>query len=139
MSSVRSTVSIDSIIGISMIGNYYCLIAVLLCCLNNIVNTSVNSNHSLLNSFVYSRVAHHISISKVHNDKVEFFAVNSLNQLISNRICAHLRLQIVCSHLWRRNQYTLFLIEWSLTTAIEEESNMSILLCFCNMKLSHIL
>ena len=91
--------------------------------------------NSLSDSVVDTCMTYHITISEVNNDEVVLLSVDCTNQLIFYLVSAHLWLQVVCSHLWRRNQNTVLALVWSLTTTIEEECYVSILLCLCSVEL----
>ena len=80
-------------------------------------------------------MTHHITVGIVHHDEIEFLGVDSLNQLVFHFVSAHFRLQVVCGNFRRRNEDALFRIVRSFTTTVEEESHVSILFRFGNMKL----
>ena len=135
MSSVWCTVLVDSVVCITVVSDDDSLIIVSLGSLDNVLYTVVNSVNSLSDSVVDTCVTYHITISEVYNDEVVLLSVDSTNQLILYLVSAHLWLQVVCSYLWRRNQDTVLALVWSLTTTIEEECYVSILLCLCSVEL----
>ena len=80
-------------------------------------------------------MTYHISIGEVHHDKVILLGVDGTNELILHLIGTHLRLQVVGSHLRRRNQDTILTLVWCLATTIEEEGNVSVLLRLSGVQL----
>ena len=118
-----------------MVGNDDSLVVVSLSSLDYVLHAVVNSPYSLSNSVVDTSVTNHITVSKVNYDEVVLSLVDSSNQLILNLEGAHLRLQVVGSNLRRRNQDTILTLVWSLTTTIEEECYVSILLSLSSVQL----
>ena len=80
-------------------------------------------------------MAHHIAVCKVHNDEIILLCVDCANQFVLHLVCAHLRFEVVCSHLRRRNEYAVLVLIRHLATAVEEERNVSVLLCLGCMEL----
>ena len=135
MGSIGSAVGIDGIIGITMVGNDDSLVVVGLSCLDNVLDTVVNSPNGLGNGIVNTSVTYHITIGEVNNDEVVLVLVDSCHQLVLYFISRHLRLQVVGGYLWRRNQNTVLALERLLATTVEEEGDVSILLCLGSMQL----
>ena len=80
-------------------------------------------------------MTHHIAVRIIHYDEIELLGINGLNQFIFYFVSAHFRLQVIRSHLRRRNKDTFFRIVRSFATAVEEECHVSVLLRFGNMEL----
>ena len=78
---------------------------------------------------------HHITVGEVHHDEIVFGLVDSSHELILHLVGTHLRLQVVGSHLRTWNQDTILTLVRSLTTTIEEEGHVSILLCLSGVQL----
>ena len=130
---IGSSVGIQGIVGISVVGNDDGLVTHLLGGLYHLVHALVNGLNSSLDSLVNTCMAYHIAIGKVNYDKVVLILLDGSHQLILNLKGTHLGLQIVSGNLRTGNQDTLLTLVGSLTTSIEEEGNMSVLLRFCRM------
>jgi len=76
---------------------------------------------------------HHIGGSKVAHNKLVLLGFDDLGDLVSDFLCAHLRLQVIGGDLRRGDQMSFFLLELLFHTAVEEEGNVSILLSFSDM------
>ena len=118
-----------------MIGNDDGLVTNLLSSLNHLVHTLVNSLYGSLNSLINTSVANHIAVSEVHHDEVIFVLLDGSHQLILYLVGAHLGLQVVSGNFRTGYQNTLLAFVGSLTTAIEEECHVCILLCLGCMQL----
>ena len=81
-------------------------------------------------------MAYHIAVGIVDYNEIILLCIDGINQLVFHFVCTHFRLQVVSSYLRRRNQDTVFAIERSFTTTIEEESYVRIFLGLGNVKLS---
>ena len=128
MSGVGRAILVHCVICITVVCNNNHLVAILLCRLHNLRNALVNSLHSLHDCIVDTGVANHITISEVQADKVVLLLIESINQLISNLVSAHLGLEVVSCNLGRSNEDTILTIELLLTATIQEEGNVSVLL-----------
>ena len=128
MSGIWCAIGIDSVVGITVVGNDDSLVVVGLSSLDHILHTVVNSPNSLGNSIVDTSVTYHVAVSKVNYDKVVLSLVDSSHQLILYLEGAHLRLQVVGSNLWTWHQDTILALVWLLASTIEEECHVSILL-----------
>ena len=103
--------------------------------LDYLLHALVYRPDSFGNGVVNARMAHHIAIREVHNNKVVLIFLDSGHELILHLVSAHLRLQVVGCYLRRRHKDAVFALERSLTTTVEKESYVGILLCFGRMKL----
>ena len=135
MSGIRRTIGVDSIVGITVIGNDDSLVIVSLSSLNDLTHTVVNGPYSLSDSIIDTSVSHHITIGEVYHDEVILLCVDGTYQLVLHLVSTHFRLQVVGSHLRRGNQNTILALVWSLTTTIEEEGDMSVLLSLSGVEL----
>ena len=136
MSCIYATVGVLSIVGITVVSNDDYLIVGGLGCLNNLVYALVNSLDSLLDSLVDTCMTHHVAICKVHHDEVVLVLLDSLNELVLNLEGAHLGLQVVGLYLGTCHQDALLALVGSLATTVEEEGNVSILLCLGGVQLA---
>ena len=118
-----------------MVGNDDSLVVVGLSCLDNVLDTVVNSPNGLGNGIVNTSVTYHITIGEVNNDEVVLVLVDSCHQLVLYFISRHLRLQVVGGYLWRRNQNTILALERLLATTVEEEGDVSIFLSLGSVQL----
>ena len=80
-------------------------------------------------------MTYHVRVGEVHYDEVILIFLDVLHELVLNLRSRHLWLQVVCSHLRTCHKHTLLILVWSLTTTIEEECNMRILLSLSSMEL----
>ena len=136
MSCVRSLVLVDSVVSVAVVGDDDNLVVVSLSCLYYVLNAVVDSVNCLCDSVVDTGVANHVAVSEVYNDEVVLLSVDSTNQLILHLVCAHLRLQVVCSNLRRRNKDAVLALVRSLAATVEEECYVSVLLSLSSMQLT---
>ena len=68
VSSVGRTVGVQSVVGITVVGDDDHLITVGLGSLNGILHAVVDGYNGLLDSLVDTRVAHHVAVGVVHHD-----------------------------------------------------------------------
>ena len=80
-------------------------------------------------------MSNHVTVSKVENDNIILAALDSFCALVSNFVCAHLRLEVIGCNLWRSNKNSVLVLIGLFNTAVEEECYMSILLCLGNSQL----
>ncbi len=106
MRRIGRTVRIDRIVGIAVIGNHHHFVSVPLGRLDHLARTFVDRLHGLGNRIVNARMPHHIAIGEIESDKIETSRRKSSHQGILHLVSTHLRLQVVGSHLGRRNQDT---------------------------------
>ena len=64
---VRSAIAIDGMVAVAMIGYDNHLITCCSSCLNSVAHAIINSCNSLLNSAIYTSVAHHVTVGIVDN------------------------------------------------------------------------
>ena len=132
---VRSAVIVNCVISIAMVGGDENHVVVLDGLGNDLLDAAVNASDSGADGVVNSGVADHVAVRVVQDDEVFLVGVDSFNELLGYDRSAHLRLEIVCRHLWRRNQDSVLVLERSFAAAVEEECNVSIFLCFGNAEL----
>ena len=136
MSGVRSTVFVQSTVGITMVSNDNCFIILCFGSFDYILHASVYSDNSFLYSFVNAGMTYHVTISEVHYNEIVFVFVDGSYQFIFHFVSAHFRFQVISSHFRRWNEDTVFLVKRSFTSTVEEECHMGILLRFSDMKLA---
>ena len=119
-----------------MVGNDDYLVIGGLSSLYNLVHALVNSLNCLLDSLVDTGMTHHVTICKVHHDEVVLVLLDSLNELVLNLEGAHLGLQVVGLYLGTCHQDALLALVGSFATTVEEESNVSVLLCLGGVQLA---
>ena len=71
-------------------------------------------------AIVNSGVADHVAVRVVQDDEVLLVGVDSFNELLGYDRSAHLRLEIVCRHLRRRNQDSVLVLERSFAAALKK-------------------
>ena len=81
-------------------------------------------------------MTYHVTISKVHYDEIIFVLIDGSHQFVFYFESTHFRLQVVSSHFGRRNKDTIFFVERSFTSTVEEECYVRIFFCFSDMKLA---
>ena len=81
-------------------------------------------------------MTYHVTISEVHYDEIIFVLVDGSHQFVFYFESTHFRLQVVSSHFGRRNKDTIFFVERSFTSTVEEECYVRIFFCFSDMKLA---
>ncbi len=72
--------------------------------------------------------SHHVGGSKVAHHELILACLDDLGNLVRNGLDAHLRLLVVGSNLGRRNHDALLARVLLLNTAVEEESDVRVLL-----------
>ena len=135
VSRVGSTVFVERVIGITVVGDDDYFIAVGFGSLDRVFHAVVDSRYGLFDGTIDTGMANHITISIVHDDEVELLRIDSLNQLVFHFVSAHFRLQVVSGDFRARNQDTFFIFVRSFATTVKEESHMSVLLRLGDMKL----
>ena len=118
-----------------MVGDDDCFIPSLVRRGDDVFHTSVHGLDGFLDGTVHSRVAHHVSVGKVHYDKVVFVLLYRSHELVFDAISAHLRLQIVGRHFGRRDENAVLTLIGSLTATVEEECHVSVFLRLGSMQL----
>lgn len=114
-------------------------IAILLARFVDLTNGLVRGSNTLDSGVVGTGVTNHVGGSKVVHDELELALFNTLGHLLTHTRGAHLRVKVVSSDLGRRNHIPHFTGELLLDTAVEEESNVGILLSLSNVALLNIL
>jgi len=133
---VGRAIGIDRVIGIAVVGDDDCLIVVGLGGLDDLSHAIVDSPYGLGNGVIDTGMSHHVAIGEVHHDEVILLCVDGTDEFIFHLVCAHLGLQVVSGHLGRGHKDAVLALERSLATAIEEESDVRILLGLGGMELS---
>ena len=126
-------------LGISVVGTDKHYIAVSLNSLDRFSYACINCFDSLYRRSFNSRMTNHVGICEVDYYYIVRFGIYGLHQLIAHLVCAHLRLKIIRRNLWRRNKYSFLALIRLLDSAVEEERNMSVLLCLGYSCLRHII
>ena len=80
-------------------------------------------------------MTYHVRVSEVDDDDIVIVRCDSCVELLGYFGSAHLRLKVVCSNLGGVNKCTILVLVGLLDTAVEEESNVSVLLCLSETKL----
>src|SRR3712207_486888 len=135
MSGVRTSIFIDSVVGITVVRDDDSLITGGFGGLNDVLHALVYGPNSLGYGVVNARMAHHIAVGEVHDNEVILVFFDSCDELILHLVGAHFRLQVVRCHLWRSYQDTIFTLIGGLSATVKEECNIRILLCLCGMEL----
>ena len=123
-------------ISVTVVGDDDSFVTLCFSSFDYVFHASVNSHNSLLDCFVDTGMTNHVTVSEVHHDEIIFVFVDSVYQFILHFVSAHFRFQVVSGYFRRWNKDTVFVVERSFTTAVEEESNVSIFLCFSDMELA---
>lgn len=114
-------------------------VVVLLARLVDLTNSLVGGGNTLDGGLVHSSVANHIGRSEVVHDEVKVVLAETLRHLGANSGSAHLGVKIVGSNSGRGDHVTGLAGEVLLDTAVEEESDVSILLGLSNVALLEVL
>ena len=77
----------------------------------------------------------HIAIGIVADDEIVLVGTDGFYEFVCDFVSAHLRFQIICSHLGRRYENPVFAFERLLTASVEEERHMRVFLRFGYMQL----
>ncbi len=77
-----------------------------------------------------SGVADHVRVGEVHDDRVEIALFDGVDHGVGNSRRGHFRLQIVCGHFGRGNQRALLAGKRLFDAAVEEISDVGVLLGF---------
>ena len=136
MSRVGRTVAVESVVGITVVGNNNHLIVVCLGSLYGIFHAVVDCRHRFLDSLIDTGMAYHITVGVVNHDEVVFFRSDSVDEFVFHLVSAHFGLKVVGSHLRRRHEDAIFVVERRFAAAVEEECHVGILFGFGDVKLS---
>ena len=107
----------------------------LLNCFYSAAYASVNSLNCLDGCLENTCVADHVRVSEVDDYYIVLVRADSCVELLGNFGSAHLRLKVICSNCRRRNECTVLILVGFFDTAVEEECNVSILLCLSDTEL----
>src|SRR5574344_25015 len=132
---IGSSVSIDSIVGIAVIGCEQHDITVCESCGYNCLHASVYAPYCIANSLVDSGMADHVTIREIEDDHIFFLGTDCRAELVGNLDCAHLGLQVVGCHLRRIDKNAVLMLERSLAPAIEKEGDVGVFLCLGDTQL----
>lgn len=95
--------------------------------------------NALDGGLIHARMTNHVRGRKVVHQELILAVCDPLSKFLGNRACAHFRVQVISGHLGRRNHLPVFSRELLLNTAIEEESDVRVLLGLGNMALLDVL
>jgi len=127
------------LLGVTVVGSDEQDVVVLHAGLVNRSNGGIRGLNSLDSGLIDSSVSNHIRRGKVAHNKGELASGNLLSNLVSHSLSRHLGLQVICGHLGRRDQIAVLSIELGLSTTVEEESDVGILLSLSNVALGNVL
>ena len=103
---------------------------------DDVAHAGVNGNDSLLDSFIYTRVSHHVAVCEVHDDEIVNVLADSFDKLVLHLVCRHLGLQVVGGDLRAGHEDAILALEGSLASAVEEEGYVCVLLRFGGVELA---
>ena len=83
-------------------------------------------------------MAHHVSISEVHNHHVEATLFDGFDDGLGDSGSAHLRLQIIGRDFGRRHEQALLTREWLLHTAVEKVCDVRVFFRLRHTKIAEI-
>jgi len=84
-------------------------------------------------SKIWRGLSHHVRGSKVAHNELAVLGFDNPRDLVSDLLCAHMRLKVIGGDLRRSDQMSLFVLELLFYTTVEEEGNMGIFLSFRNV------
>ena len=102
---------------------------------DHLIHSGVHSLDGLDGSVEHAGVADHVAVGEVQDDHVVLAALNAFNAFGSHFGGAHLRLQVVGSHLRAGDDAAVLALVGSLDAAVEKEGNVCVLLGLCNAQL----
>lgn len=114
-------------------------ISIILAGLVDLADRLICGGNTLGSCLVDTGVADHVRRSEVVHNEFEFLLAKTFNDLVTNSPSAHLRVEVVCGNPGRGDQIPLLTWELLLDTTVEEESDVGIFLCLCNVALLDIL
>ena len=77
----------------------------------------------------------HVAVGKVKDNRIIFFALDRINNLVRHLVCAHFGLHIVGRYFRGSNKDSVLALVLLFNAAVEEERHMSVLLGLCDSKL----
>ncbi len=80
-------------------------------------------------------MADHVRVSEVDDDYIVLIGADSCIELLGNLGSTHLRLEVICCNCGRRDECTVLILVGLFDTAVEEEGNVSVLLCLSDTEL----
>ncbi len=98
-------------------------------------HTFVDHGDRLYRRLEHTCVPYHVRICKVHHDRVVAPLGDRLEHLVPDSRGAHLRLQVVGRHLWRRYKDTIFAGKGLFAPTVQKEGDMAVFFCFRRVKL----
>ena len=128
------------LLSVTVVGGNEEDVTLLLAALENLANGLVGSSATHDGGLVDTGVANHVGRSKVVHDEGKLLLTETLDDLVSNTIGAHLRSLVVSGDALVRGNEILGLVadlerEDLLNTTVEEEGDVSILLGLSNVDL----
>ena len=113
MGSVGCAVLIEGMVGIAMVSDNDCAIAIALAA-STTFSTHLSSVSTAFWIAVYTPVwLHHVAISEIHYYEVILFSVDGRHKFLCHLRCAHFRPQVVGGNLGRRHKNAVFALEWA--------------------------
>lgn len=122
-----------------MVGSDHENVVVLLAGLIDLTDGLIGGSNTLNGGLVHTSVANHIGRGEVVHDEVEVVLTNSLGHLGTDTGSAHLGVKIVGGHTRRGDHVADLAGELLLNTAVEEESDVGILLSLGDVALGVVL
>ena len=99
MGCVGSSVRIDGVVAVAVVGNDEHLVVASLGSLYHVMAAEIDGLDSLLDGWINSRMTYHIAIGEVAGNEVVLLRLDSIDELVLHDECRHLGLQIVGSNL----------------------------------------
>lgn len=122
-----------------MVGSDHENVVVLLAGLIDLTDGLIGGSNTLNGGLVHTSVANHIRRGEVVHDEVELVLTNSLSHLGTDTGSAHLGVEIVGGHTRRGDHVADLARELLLNTAVEEESDVGVLLSLGDVALRVVL
>ena len=128
VSRIGRAVRIDRVVGVAVVSDDNRLVVGFVGSRHDLIHALVDGYHSLFDCFVDTRVADHIAVGKIDNDKVVFVCANGFDELIFHLESTHFGLQIIGCYFRRGYEYAVFTFIGRFASAIEEKRDVGIFL-----------
>lgn len=128
-----SSLGVNHLLGVAVVGSDAEDVTGLLARVVDGPDSRIGSSDGLDSRVKDTSVADHVGRSKVAHDKLVLLGLEDLGDLVGDTLRTHLRLLVVGSDLGRGDHRTLLALVLLLDTAVEEESNVGVLLSLCEM------
>ncbi len=119
-----AVVCADKHLSVYFLNGIHCLAHALVYCLNRLDRSGLHAG-----------MPYHVRVGKVNDNHIVLSGLNSLYQIVTHLISAHLRFQVVGRNLRRLYKDTVLSLIRFLHAAVKEECNVGILLRLCNTRL----